>query len=998
MKKQILCILVMLVMVIVIMPCTAFAETASYGTFTDGSRVISDVIRESGQYAHPRIIMTDEKFQDLISHIDDGSVTAILLQELRSEADRIVRETTPSEYDAYGDDHLHETSKRIQRHVAALALAYNIFGDKKYADHCYEELKAACSFPDWSPKHFLDTAEMCTAFAYGYDWLYNWMTPEQRTLLRTNMIEKGLSQVMQDYTDTPADRTRTYKWYQDQEGDNWQLVCTGGTNLAALAIGDEEDAKDISSKVLSYGYKRAYSFVRRSYSVTDGTYIEGLGYWDYATYYLGLQSSALKSAAGTDYGLADYEGIRKSAEFVRYMSSNIPTSFSFGDDRDSRDTGWAVFLWLGEQLNSPELSAVRLKKIDSDPEFNYLDVLWIDESKQTGMETDRNTDWGAVGASNASFRDSWNKSGLVAALHVGENNYKYHGHYDLGSFYIESNGARFFTDLGNENYELEDRQYSYRIKAEGHNTLVINPTDGIDQREGANCLITAFRSGNEAYAVTDLTDAYAPSGAASVIRGLKMIKDKGCVVVQDEISLKASGDIYWFAHTKGQIKLASDKKSAVVTVGSDKMWVGIIGDNGKFTVMNAEPLPTSLSISGQTDNKEYRKLAIHLTNTKDTTISVACIKLKYGETKPSWTPSVKAISDWASQSSGNETTPVSISGAAISSIADQTYTGSAVTPDITVKDGSKTLIKNTDYTLSYNNNINAGTATVTATGKGNYTGTKTATFNIVARNISNAAISSIANQTYTGSALTPAVTVKDDSRTLVSGTDYTVSYSSNINVGNVTVTVTGKGNYKGTKTAAFAIVARNISNAAISSIANQTYTGSAVAPAVTVKDGSKTLTKNTDYTISYSNNTNVGTAKVTITGKNNYTGTKTATFNIVANDFTVSSIGNQTYTGSAVTPDITVKDGSRTLTSGTDYTVSYSNNTNVGTAKVTITGKGKYTGTKTVTFKIVAKNISGSTISSIADQTYTGSALTPAVTVKEGSITLTSVTDYTVSY
>ncbi len=624
------------------------SQTGNYGSFIDGSHVISDLIETSGMNAHPRIIMSEEKFANLRAHIGDGSVTAGLLEDLRGEADRHVRKDPVVTYDADGEDHLLETSKRAQRRIAALALAYNIFGDEKYAKRCYQEMEAACNFKDWSPKHFLDTAEMCTALAFGYDWLYNWMTLEQRKLVRTSLIEKGLMQVMQDYTDSPRDRKRTYKWYQDQVGDNWQLVCTGGTNLAALAIGDEKDARDIASEVLTYGFERAYSFVRRAYSATDGTYIEGLGYWDYATYYLGLQSSALISAAGTDYGLADYEGIEKSAEFVRYMSSNSPKSFSFGDDRESRNTGWAVFLWLGEYLNSPEMSAIRLKNIGHDDDgFRYLDVLWIDESKQAEAGKDNATDWGSVGASNASIRNTWDESGLVAALHVGENNYKYHGHYDLGSFYVESNGSRFFTDLGNESYSLENRQFSYRIKAEGHNTLVINPTKDIDQREGANCLITEFAGGNEAYAVTDLTDAYGPSDAKSVIRGLKMIKGKECVVIQDEISLHNPGEIYWFAHTKGQIDVAADGRSAVVTVGSDRLWVGLLSEGGRFTAMAAEPLETSLTISGATSNNEYRKLAIHLTNTKDVTISVACIPLKNDETSPSWTPSVKSISEWA---------------------------------------------------------------------------------------------------------------------------------------------------------------------------------------------------------------------------------------------------------------------------------------------------------------------------------------------------------------
>ena len=132
------------------------------------------------------------------------------------------------------------------------------------------------------------------------------------------------------------------------------------------------------------------------------------------------------------------------------------------------------------------------------------------------------------------------------------------------------------------------------------------------------------------------------------------------------------------------------------------------------------------------------------------------------------------------------------------------------------------------------------------------------------------------------------------------------------------------------------------------------YDGKAKKPGVTVKLNGKTLKNGTDYTVSYSNNTKVGTAKVTITGKGNYTGSVSKTYSI-KNNFkkaTVSSISTKAFTGKNITQSITVKYNGKTLKKGTDYTVSYSNNKNIGTATVKITGKCSYTGTITKTFKI----------------------------------------------
>ena len=138
-------------------------------------------------------------------------------------------------------------------------------------------------------------------------------------------------------------------------------------------------------------------------------------------------------------------------------------------------------------------------------------------------------------------------------------------------------------------------------------------------------------------------------------------------------------------------------------------------------------------------------------------------------------------------------------------------------------------------------------------------------------------------QTYTGKALTPAPVVKLGGKTLKAGTDYTVSgYKNNVNAGTATVTVAGKGSYTGTASGTFAIKPASIAKATVAKVADQAATGKAIEPAPKVTLGGKTLKKGTDYKLSYKNNVLAGTATITVTGKGNYTGTKAATFKIVA--------------------------------------------------------------------------------------------------------------------
>ena len=216
------------------------------------------------------------------------------------------------------------------------------------------------------------------------------------------------------------------------------------------------------------------------------------------------------------------------------------------------------------------------------------------------------------------------------------------------------------------------------------------------------------------------------------------------------------------------------------------------------------------------------------------------------------------------------------------------HDGTAKRPKVTVSLGGKTLAEGTHYTVSYANNVNPGTASVTVEGRGNYTGRLGASFAIAAKpaavSLANARVMlSQVSYTYDGSAKKPSVTVELNGKRLAEGVDYSVSYAGNVAVGTARATVTGKGGYEGTVSVSFGIKAASLSGAKVT-LAQSSYVadGTAKKPGVTVKLGGKTLASGTDYSVSYSNNVAAGTAKVVVTGKGNYSGTTSATFAITA--------------------------------------------------------------------------------------------------------------------
>lgn len=297
-------------------------------------------------------------------------------------------------------------------------------------------------------------------------------------------------------------------------------------------------------------------------------------------------------------------------------------------------------------------------------------------------------------------------------------------------------------------------------------------------------------------------------------------------------------------------------------------------------------------------------------------------------------------------------------------IGELVYTGSALEPPVTVKDGEKTLVEGTDYAETYENNTAVGTATVTITGKGNYAGERTINFTIAQRDIAEDkgfTIDPIPDQVYTGGEIEPEITVKDGDKVLVEGEDYEVTFEENTDAGTVTVTITGTGNYAGETEVTFEIVKATAPAIEWPEVTGGLTYGQTVAeiPLSAMEDDHGAFVWKRPDCVPGVGEYLLPLVYMPDNADNyDYTGVPLeceVCVEVAPKDIstlTVDAIPAQTATGSALTPAVTVRHGDTVLVAGTDYTITYANNTAVGTATVTITGMGNYTGTLTATFAI----------------------------------------------
>jgi hypothetical protein len=581
---------------------------------------------------HPRLLASSNDFVRLKVQIAENKLLKTWHAKVREQGQHLFNEL-PSKYEIPDGLRLLSTSRRVLGRVYTLALLYRLEGDPRYAGRAWFELDAAANFPDWNPKHFLDTAEMTHAFAIGYDWLFDVWTKEQRARLRTAMVELGLKPAIKVHDEA--------RWWAKAR-HNWNQVCNGGIGMGALALADVEP--ELAGKFL-HAALQSLQLAMVEYG-PDGAWAEGPGYWNYATTYNVTFLAALQTALGSDFGLAKIPGFADAGLFPIYVTGPLGRTFNYADGGDGTIRSASLF-WLARQFDRPAYAWYERDVAAPHP----LDLLWFDPRGETPTPATLPLDKHFRRADVVTFRSAWADRDAVFVGFKGGDNKANHSNLDLGTFVLDALGARWALDLGADNYNLpgyfgNKRWTYYRLRAEGHNTLVLNPGEEPDQAPGAAAPIVRFASKPErAFAIADLTAAYARH-ASKVERGLALL-ERQRVLVQDEIAAKTPAELWWFMHTPATIRVGASGTVATLVQGRERLFARILApDDARFAVRETAPLPSSPQPERQGQNRDVRKLAIHLKDVSNVRLAVLFTPLRGTEVPDGRPPTLAPLAQW----------------------------------------------------------------------------------------------------------------------------------------------------------------------------------------------------------------------------------------------------------------------------------------------------------------------------------------------------------------
>lgn len=451
-----------------------------------------------------------------------------------------------------------DISRDLLHRINMLAMVYRIEKDPRMLKRINEEVIAACNFPTWNPKHFLDVGEMSLAIALAIDWTAGKLPKSTIDLAKESLIEKGIKPSWPEDGKNPG-------WAYGS--NNWNQVCNGGLVAASIAVA--ELAPELAAKTIRRAID-GMANVLDEYG-PDGVYPEGATYWNYGTSFSVATAAMFESAFGTDFGMLNYPAFKESAIFR--VLSNAPSGmmYNFADCGDNRSkNGDSTLAWFASKTGNKtfyekELFLKSPEEMGKLSRLAGVSLVWMAQYEEKVAETIPLA-WKGDGANPVVFftggENDPNKYYFGGKGGRGTVN---HGNMDGGSFIFELNGVRWSIDPGNQGYgPLEragfdlwsscqgcDRWKLLTKNNFGHSTISVNnqlhTVDGMVE-------IVGFKTGVQPEATVNLTPAFAGQLKSAQRRFVK--ESPTSLLIEDEIEISEQTKlITWQMLTQADIEI-----------------------------------------------------------------------------------------------------------------------------------------------------------------------------------------------------------------------------------------------------------------------------------------------------------------------------------------------------------------------------------------------------------------------------------------------------------
>lgn len=523
--------------------------------------VSTNWLKKNLQKQTPRLVLNAETEKNLRAKLKTDVLVQNIYKTIKFNAENVLKKDLIT-LDIPDNPTSQQNQLGISRdflfRINMLAMVYRIEKDKRMLSRLNDELIAACNFPSWNPKHFLDVGEMSLAIALAIDWTASDLPKSTVALAKKSLIEKGIQ------PSWPADGS-TPSWVNNT--NNWNQVCNAGMIAASIAVAElnpELAAKTIKRSIDGMNH------ALREYG-PDGAYPEGPIYWGYGTQFSVVTAAMFESAFGTDFGLSKFPGFLESAVYAMLTISPSNKLYSYADCNEEAEaygtftlswfaakTGNKTFLDKKYFLTSPE-------EIKNFSRLAGAGLVWTAQFTEKGS-TPLPTAWKGEGANPVViFTGGQNNTNGYYMGAKGGCGIVNHGNMDGGSFIFELNGVRWSIDPGNQSYGLLERA-GFNLWAScqdcdrwklltknnfGHSTLSVN-----NQLHVVNgkAVIVDFKGGEQPSVTIDLTPAFA--GLLKSARRTFVKESPASLLIEDHVEITGNTNwITWQMLTQADVEI-----------------------------------------------------------------------------------------------------------------------------------------------------------------------------------------------------------------------------------------------------------------------------------------------------------------------------------------------------------------------------------------------------------------------------------------------------------